>query len=81
MNGDALPSESSDMFSFGIIMSEMLTGEPTPQRARKAVESKVSNSSLKTPALLQRAEPRFHVCNCSAHPLSSLKACLYDDSA
>ena len=41
MSGDTLPSEASDMYSFGVIMSEMLTGEPTPQRARQAVESKV----------------------------------------
>ena len=40
-SGYALPNEASDMFSFGVIMSEMLTGEPTPQRARQAVESKV----------------------------------------
>ena len=36
-----LPSEASDMFSFGVIMSEMLTGEPTPWRAREVVQSKV----------------------------------------
>lgn len=41
LSGDTLPSEASDMYSFGVIMSEMLTGEPTPQRAREAVESKV----------------------------------------
>ena len=41
LSGDLLPSQASDMYSFGIIMSEVLTDESTPQRARNAVKSKV----------------------------------------